>query len=192
MAPMPSSVVTTILQDLHAGDPDAQERLVRLVYDELRRMAGGFLRGERPSHTWQPTDLVHEALARLLGADVLEETKNRQHFFGVAARTMRRLLIEHARMRNAGKRQGQWQRVPLDDVADYFAQQNLDVVALHEALECLATLNERQSEVVTLRYYFRFTVAEIAQQLEVSPSTVESDMRFTVAWLRGQLVGAQP
>jgi RNA polymerase sigma-70 factor, ECF subfamily len=185
----PSSGITTILHELHAGDPDAQERLLNLVYSELRRMAAGLLNGERSSHTWQPSDLVHEALIRLLGSEALPLTENRQHFFGIVSRTMRRLLIEHARLRKARKREGQWQRVPLDDVMDFFERRHLDVLAMHEALERLDKLHSRQCQVVTLRYHFGFKVEEVAQQLGESVSTIESDWRLARAWLRSQLGG---
>jgi RNA polymerase sigma factor (TIGR02999 family) len=181
------SDVTAVLCQLHAGDPEAQGRLLNLVYDELRRMAAGFMRREAPDHTWQATDLVHETLGRLLGADVLRQTTNRHHFFGTVARIMRQLLIEHVRLRQAHKRGGGWRRVPLDELSDYFTRQDLDVLAVHEALERLAALNERQSQVVTLRYFGGFTVEEIAAQLEVSVSTVESDFRLARTWLHTQL-----
>jgi RNA polymerase sigma factor (TIGR02999 family) len=178
MAAEPPGGVTTALQELHAGKPDAQERLLHLVYDELRRTAAGFLRGERPGHTWESNDLVQEALARLLGAEVLGRATTRLHFFGVVRRTMRELLVEHARLRNAQKREGCRRRQPLDDVEHYFRLQNLDPLGVHEAVERLAGFAERPSQVVTLRYFFGFTAQEVAQQLEVSVSTVESDLRF--------------
>jgi RNA polymerase sigma factor (TIGR02999 family) len=186
-----SSDLTTIFHDLRAGDTEAQARLVQLVYDELRQMAAGFLRRE-PPQSWQATDLTHEALVRLLGADVLGQTMSRAHFFAVASRTMRQLLVEHARLRKARKRGGAWQRVGLDDVVDYFEQQDLDVLAVRDALDRLAALHERQSEVVTLRFFFGFTVGQIAEQLGVSVSTVESDFRLARAWLHAQLARGEP
>jgi RNA polymerase sigma factor (TIGR02999 family) len=187
MANQHSSDLTTILQELRGGDAAAQGRLLQLVYEELRRMAAGFLRGEPPAHTWQATDLTHEAISRLLGADFLGQARNRAHFFTVAARTMSQLLVEHARLRKTRKRGGNWRRVRLDDVVDYFDRQALDVAAVHEALERLAAFHERQSQVVTLRFFYGFTFAEIAAQLGVSLSTVESDFRIARAWLHNQL-----
>jgi RNA polymerase sigma-70 factor (ECF subfamily) len=187
MADPADSDVTTVLHQLQAGNPEARQQLLNLVYDELRRMAAGFMPREAPDHSWQATDLVHETVARLLGADVLTRTTNRQHFFGTVARIMRQLLIEHVRLRKAHKRGGGWQRVPLDDLSDYFTRQDLDVLAVHEALERLAALNERQSQVVTLRYFGGFTMEEIAAQLDVSLSTVESDFRLARTWLHTQL-----
>jgi RNA polymerase sigma-70 factor (ECF subfamily) len=177
--------VTTVLQDLRTGDPDAQGRLLTMVYDELRRMAAGFLHGERPDHTLQPTAVVNEFVLRLLGTDL--KAQNGRSFFALATVAMRRILAEHARRRNTRKRGDGWRRVPLDDMVDYFKRQNLDIEALNEALASLAVLDPRQSEAVTLLYFGGFTVKEIAEQLQVSVSTVESDLRFAKAWLRRQL-----
>src|SRR5579884_730231 len=179
--------VTTVLQGLHPDDAEGQRRLLALVYDELRRMAGAFMRGERPNHTWQPTDLAHEAVNRLLARAI--QARDCHEFFAVAARTMQELLVEYARQRGAAKRGGGWQRVPLDDVADTFERQNVDIAALHEALQRLAELNERQSQVVTLHSFGEYTLPETAALLGVSLSTVESEWRMARAWLRGQLVG---
>src|ERR1700722_13859275 len=106
MPNQPSGDLTLLLQDLRAGDTEAQERLLQLVYNELRRMAAGFLLREPPAHSWQTTDLTHEAITRLLGADVLGRADSRAHFFAVASRTMRQLLVEHARLRKTRKRGG--------------------------------------------------------------------------------------
>lgn len=182
----PPSDVTIVLRELRAGEPDAQTRLLSLVYDELRQMAAGFLRGNRPGQTLQPTAVVHEFVLRLLGTDL--QASDRRSFFALATVAMRRILAEHARRRNAQKRGDGWRRVPLDDLADYFVRQDLDVEALNEALARLATLDQRQSEAVTLHYFGGFTVKEIAGQLQVSVSTVESDLRSAKAWLRRQLV----
>jgi RNA polymerase sigma factor (TIGR02999 family) len=183
-APSPGDI-TGLLRRLAAGDPDAQSRLLQAVYDELRDKAGGFMRGERPGHSWQPTELVHEGLLRLFGGRI--PTESRGAFFAAAARAMRELLVEHALARGTQKRGGGWQRVPLDDVVDHFERQNLDVAAVDEALERLAALNPRQSQIVTWRFFGRFTVEDIAEMLEVSVSTVESDWRLARAWLHGQL-----
>jgi RNA polymerase sigma factor (TIGR02999 family) len=187
MAEPSHSDVTTVLQELQAGNDDAQDRLLDLVYGELRRMAAGFLRRQSPNHTWQPTELVHEAVARILGSDVLDLTRNRAHFFAVAARTMRQLLVEHVRRRRAHKRGGGWRRVPLDDLSDHLERQRLDVLALDEALGRLAAFHERQSQVVTLRFFGGFSVEEVADLLGVSVSTVESDFRIARAWLHSRL-----
>jgi RNA polymerase sigma factor (TIGR02999 family) len=179
--------VTTLLDAIRAGDAGAQGRLVELVYAELRRLAGDLMFRERPGHTLQPTALVHEALPRLLHPDVLGGAHNRAQLLAAAARAMRRVLVDHARRRAAGKRGGGQGQVPLDEALDYYARQRLDVLAVHEALEELAGLNERQSRVVELRFFGGYTVGEVAGLLEVSVSTVESDFRKATAFLRRRL-----
>ena len=120
------------------------------------------MRRERPDHTLPPTAVVHEAVIRLLGDAVFDKSPDRAFLFASAARAMREVLIDHARRRSADRRGGGWQRVPLDLVVDYFEEQGLDVVAVHEALDRLAELNERQSQVMTLRYFGGLTVPEVA------------------------------
>jgi RNA polymerase sigma factor (TIGR02999 family) len=179
--------VTTLLEAVRAGSPDARDQLVALLYGELRRVAGDLMRRERPGHTLQPTALVHEALLRLLRPEALGNAQNRAQFLAAAARAMRRVLVDHARQRAADKRGGGRASVPLDDVLDYFAEQRLDVLAVHEALNRLAGLHERQSQVVELRFFGGYSVAEIAELLQVSVSTVESDFRKATAFLHSQL-----
>jgi RNA polymerase sigma factor (TIGR02999 family) len=181
--------VTALLREIRAGDRRARDRLVERVYGELRRVAAGLMRGEPADHSLQPTALVHEALASLFQAETLRRAPNRAYLFGAAARAMREILVDHARRRRAEKRGGGQRRLPLDAVLLYFEEQQVDVVGLHEALDRLAALNERQSQVVTLRFFGGFTVAEVAEQLGVSVSTVESDFRIARAWLRQQLAG---
>jgi RNA polymerase sigma factor (TIGR02999 family) len=179
--------VTTLLEQLRAGIPGARDQLIALVYDELRRLGGGLLRQERPGHTLQPTALVHETVLRLFRPDALASAQSRAEFLAAAARAMRQVLVDHARQRAADKRGGGRERVPLDDVLDHFAEQRLDLLAVHEALERLAGLHERQAQVVELRFFGGYTVEEIAEQLGVSVSTVEADFRKATAFLRGQL-----
>jgi RNA polymerase sigma-70 factor (ECF subfamily) len=181
------SDVTTLLEELRAGIPGARDRLVALVYEELRQLACGLMRRERPDHTLQPTALVHEAVVRLLRPDALGGTHSRAQFLAAAAQAMRRVLVDHARRRAADKRGGRQERQPLDDVLDYFAEQRLDLMALHEALDRLASLHARQAQVVEFRFFGGYTVEEIADQLQVSVSTVESDFRKATAYLRSQL-----
>jgi RNA polymerase sigma factor (TIGR02999 family) len=180
--------VTTLLEAMRAGSPGAREKLVELVYQELRRLAAGLLRHERPSHTLQPTALVHEALLRLLRPDALGGAHNRAQFLAASARAMRRVLVDHARRRAADKRGGGQQPLLLDEALEYFAAQRLDLLALHEALNRLAELHARQAQVVELRFFGGYTVEEIAGQLQVSVSTVESDFRKAAAFLRSRLV----
>jgi RNA polymerase sigma factor (TIGR02999 family) len=182
-----SSEVTTLLEAIRAGDGGAREALVERVYQELHRVASGLMREEPPGHSLQPTALLHEAFGRLLRDDVLGRAPNRAYLFGAAARAMRQILVDHARRRKAEKRGGERGRLSLDAVLLSFEERHLDVVALHEALERLAGLHERQSQVVTLRFFGGLTVEEIAGQLGVSVSTVESDFRIARAWLRQQL-----
>jgi RNA polymerase sigma factor (TIGR02999 family) len=180
--------VTTLLDAIRDGNKDAKGRLVELVYDELRRVAGGLMQRERPGHTLEPTALVHEALLRMLRPAALGQTRNRAHFLIAAARAMRQVLVDHARKRAADKRGGGQEPLPLDAVLDYFAEQNLELLAVHEALDQLAALHERQSQIVELRFFGGYTVEEIAEQLQVSVSTVESDFRKATAFLRSRLV----
>jgi RNA polymerase sigma factor (TIGR02999 family) len=179
--------VTTLLEEIRAGSPGARDQLVALVYDELRRLGGGLLRLERPGHTLQPTALVHEAVLRLFRSDALAAPQGRAQFLAAVARAMRQVLVDHARRRAADKRGGRRERLPLDAVLDHFAEQRLDLLAVHEALTSLAGLHERQSQVVELRFFGGYTVEEIAGLLGVSVSTVESDFRKATAFLRGRL-----
>jgi RNA polymerase sigma factor (TIGR02999 family) len=192
MTPEPLGEVTRILQSIQEGDPAAKDRLMHLVYDELRGIASDLLCHEDKPHTLQPTALVHEAYLRLDQGRVLSQAPDRHYFFAAAAQAMRQILVDHARRRRTEKRGDGWQRLPLDAVLDYFEQENLDVVALHEALGQLAALNERQSQVVVLRFFGGLTVAEVGEQLGVSTSTVESDFRMARAWLHRAIKGANP
>jgi RNA polymerase sigma factor (TIGR02999 family) len=181
--------LTAILNEARAGGSDARERLVRAIYDELRRTAGGLMRRERPGHTLQPSALVHEALLRVLDGDTLAEIPNRRYLFAAAAQAMREVLVDHARRRNARKRDGNRVRVPLDQVLAGFDEQGLDVIALHEALEKLAQDHPRPAQVVMLRFFGGLSVPEVAESLAVSDTTIESDWRFARAWLKGRLGG---
>jgi RNA polymerase sigma factor (TIGR02999 family) len=181
--------LSLILGRAKAGDERARGEVVSLVYDELRRVASGLMRRERAGHTLSPTAVVHEAVIRLLGEDVFDKAADRTFLFAAAARAMREVLIDHARHRAADRRGGARRRVPLDSVVDYFEEQGVDVVAVHEALDRLAELNGRQAQVMTLRYFGGMTVAEVAGALGVSVVTVERDWRLARAWLAGQLEG---
>ena len=187
MARAVRSEVTTVLDEIRAGNADARGRLVELVYAELRRVAAGLMRRERADHTLEPTALVHEAFVRLFDQNALEQARSRRYFFAAAARAMRQVLVDHARGRAADKRQAAGARVPLDETLEHFERRDLDVLALHEALEHLAGLNERQAQVIELRFFGGFTVAEVAELLDVSVSSVESDFRRASAYLRGRL-----
>ena len=184
--------LTAILNEARSGDPDARERLVRAIYAELRRTAGGLMRRERPGHTLQPSALVHEALLRLLDGDALADVPHRRYLFAAAAQAMRQVLVDHARRRHARKRDGNRVRVPLDEALAHLEEQGLDVIALHEALERLAQDHPRPAQVVDLRFFGGLSVPEVAEALDVSTGTVEGDWRVARAWLRGQLGDAAP
>jgi RNA polymerase sigma factor (TIGR02999 family) len=184
--------LTALLEQARSGDADARDRLARAVYGEFRRMAEALMRRERPDHTLQPSALVNEALIRLFDGGVLARAKDRRYLFAAAAQAMRQVLVDHARHRDAVKRAGRHERVPLDQVLDYFEERNLDVIALHEALDRLMALNQRQGLVVALRFFLGLSVPEVADALEVSTGTVEGDWRVARAWLRGQLGDAIP
>ncbi len=189
MAPDPRQDLTLILGRARAGDERARGELIALVYEQLRQVAARLMHRERANHTLSPTAVVHEAVIRLLGDAIFDKSPDRAYLFASAARAMREVLIDHARRRAAGRRGGGWVRVPLDLVVDYFEGQGLDIVAVHEALDRLAALNERQAQVMTLRYFGGMSVPEVAASLEVSVVTVERDWRLARAWIRDQLQG---
>jgi RNA polymerase sigma factor (TIGR02999 family) len=184
--------LTALLDAIRDGREGAADRLVTAIYAELRRLAGGLMRHERPGHTLQPSALVHEALLRLLGGDALAELPDRRHLFAAASRAMRQVLVDHARRRRTSKREGGRARVPLDEALAGLAEQHFDVLALHEALDRLAGEHPRPAQVVDLRFFGGLTVPEVAELLAVSNTTVEADWRFARAWLRGQLGGPGP
>jgi RNA polymerase sigma factor (TIGR02999 family) len=181
--------LTTILGLARDGDERARGELVSRVYDELRQVATQLMRRERADHTLSPTAVVHEAVIRLLGDEVFDRAADRNFLFASAARAMREVLIDHARRRAAGRRGGGRRRVPLDAVVDYFDEQGLDLLAVHESLDRLAELDGRQAQVMTLRYFGGMTVLEVAAALEVSEATVERDWRLARAWLAARLGG---
>jgi RNA polymerase sigma-70 factor (ECF subfamily) len=183
---MSSPDVTQILQEVSGGDRDAPARLMPLVYDELRRLADHYLRQERPDHTLQPTALVHEAYLKLIDQTRVD-WQNRAHFFGVAAQLMRRILVDHARRHRASKRGGFQQKLALDEAVDYSQPRDVDLVALDEALNVLAKLDERQSRIVELRFFGGLTIEETAEALGVSPATVKVDWSMAKAWLRREI-----
>jgi len=170
------------------NDPNTPLNLSNTVCAEIRRIAAAYMHKERPGHTLQPSDLMNEALQRLIRDGVFSSAPNRGYVFAAAAQAMRRVLVEHARARATQMRGGEWKRVALDDVIDSMAEQNLDVLALHEALEQLAELHPRQCQVVEMRYFGGFTYPEIAEQLGIAPPTAESDFRMARAYLRRHLL----
>jgi RNA polymerase sigma factor (TIGR02999 family) len=178
--------VTELLVLWRQGDRAAQERLMGLVYDDLRRRAAGYLRRERAGHTLQPTALVHEAYVRLIGQDRVA-WQNRAHFLAIAASMMRRVLMDHGRRQKAGKRGGSGRRVTLDEGFSPVAPRGLDLLALDEALGELAALDEQQARIVELRAFGGLSVEETAEALGISPATVKRHWAFALAWLQRRL-----
>lgn len=180
------SDITRLLADLSDGRPGALERLMPLVYDELKALAQSQLRRERGEHTLGPTALVHEAYFRLVDQKSVS-WQGRSHFFGVAAQAMRRILVDHARRRTAAKRNRQNQ-VTLESEAALAGNADSDeVLAVDEALERLVAVDPRQGRLVELRYFAGFSIEEAAELLEISPATAKRDWAFARAWLQREL-----
>lgn len=180
--------ITQILAELNSEKREtAVERLLPLVYGELRALSKDYLNQERADHTLQATALVHEAYLRLAGSEN-RAWNDRAHFFRVAAKTMRRILINHARSHNAQKRGGGDRGVVLHETAAIASEANIDVESLDEALRRLAEIDREKSQVVELRFFGGCTIDEAADALEISPATVERHWRFARAWLRAELV----
>ena len=184
-SPTPGAV-TQLLARAKAGNTAALEELVPLVYAELRRIAGRYVRRERAGHSLQATALVHEAYIRLLKDEDLS-FENRAHFLGIAARSMRQILVEHARSRHAEKRGGERQRVTLDEGVAAGGPVDVDLLALEEALERLAARDAVQARIVELRYFGGLTNEETAAALGVSPATVKRAWVVARAWLFREL-----
>ncbi|HUH63685.1 MAG TPA: sigma-70 family RNA polymerase sigma factor [Terracidiphilus sp.] len=178
--------VTELLVRWRSGDSEALQSLIPLVYDEMRRLAHGYLRRERPDHTLESTALVHEAYVRLTGS-ALPHWQDRAHFFGIAANLMRQILVEHARSRNTGKRGGTVLKLPIDSMNEPSRPTDLDVVALDDALKDLARIDPQQSRVVELRFFAGLSIEEAAEVLGVSASTVKRDWNTARIWLFREL-----
>ena len=184
------SEVTQLLSELGRGGPAALNRLIPILYDELRHIARRHLRGERPDHTLDTTALVHEAYVKLVGLDRMT-WQNRAHFLAVAAQAMRRVLVDYAVTRRAQKRGGERQRVPLEDVAAGTDQPLETLLALDRALRGLEGLDGRLSRVVECRYFGGMSVEETAEVLQVSEATIKRDWSIARAWLNRALGGEQ-
>jgi RNA polymerase sigma factor (TIGR02999 family) len=182
----PRQCVTEILRDLDLSDPHQADRLLAIVYAELRTLAGRHLRGERRGHTLQPTALVHEAYLRLVDGEAIG-WDSRAHFFGAAARAMRRVLVDHARRRDAVKRGGAWERVTLATDLRADARTATDLLDLHEALERLAALDPERARLVELRFFAGLTLDEAADVLGVSRRKAAKDWAATRLWLLPEL-----
>jgi RNA polymerase sigma factor (TIGR02999 family) len=181
--------ITALLSQWRKGSPEAEEQLMTLVQAELRKLAAGYLRRERGGHTLQPTAIVNEAYIRMMPQRGVAWA-NRAHFFGIAAKMMRRVLVDHARRRRAAKREGfAGDPITLSNVADPVGGENIDVLALHEALAELATLDERQAEIVELRFFGGLKIDEVAEAVGVSPATVKRELTTATVWLRHKMRG---
>jgi RNA polymerase sigma factor (TIGR02999 family) len=178
--------VTALLGDWGRGNPTALNRLLPLVYAELRRVAARQLRNERADHTLQPTALVHEVYIRLVDQRQVD-WHNRAHFFGVAAQVMRRILVDHARRRGAGKRGDGVRCVPIDEARDVAASNGIPILALDHALDRLEQVDSELAKIVELRAFGGLTIEEAAHVLNVSPSTAKRDWRTAKAWLNREL-----
>lgn len=184
----PPSDVTRALEALSEGETGALDRLLPVVYDELRRLAESALRGERPGHTLTPTGLVHEAYLRLVQLDRISWS-GRSHFFGAAAQVMRRVLIGYARMRRAGKRGGPAAvAVPIENVVIAAQERPGDLLALDEALARLEALSPRQARIVECRFFADMGVEATATALGISPATVKREWTAARAWLNRELL----
>jgi RNA polymerase sigma factor (TIGR02999 family) len=183
--------VTKLLTAWSDGNQAALDELIPLVYRDLHQRARNYLRHERPDHTLQPTALINEAYMRLLN-DSPPEWNGRAHFFAVASRVMRQILVDHARRHRAGKRGSGVAEVNLDDAMVPARSENADVVALDEAMTKLAAFDERKCRIVEMRYFGGCTVEETAEALGIAGITVMRDMRVAEAWLRRSMRGEDP
>jgi RNA polymerase sigma factor (TIGR02999 family) len=181
--------VTRILSAIEQGDPQAAEQLLPLVYDELRRLAAEKMAQEKPGQTLQATALVHEAYIRLVDVEKAQHWNSRGHFFAAAAEAMRRILVEQARRRESLRAGGQHRRAELSGVDPEIGPPQLDVLALNEALDKLATMDPRTFELVKLRFFAGLTILQAAEALGVSVATAENDWAYAKCWLRVELSG---
>jgi len=180
----------------NAGPPDrntaidfaanAPDHLLPLIYGELRRLAASYLRRERPGHTLQPTALVHEAYVRMLDQRQVDWS-NRSQFMGLAAVMMRRILVNHAIARKAGKRGGEETRISIDEAVSFAVEREVNLVLLDEALNKLAALDPQQCRIVEMRFFAGLTVEEVAEVLGISTATVKREWRAAKAWLRNEM-----
>jgi RNA polymerase sigma factor (TIGR02999 family) len=183
---MDQGEITRLLQQMARGDRAAEAELMPLVYAELRRLARSVISGERPHHTLQTTALVHEAYLRLIGGGEVDLT-SRGHFFAIAASTMRRILIDHARARRSAKRGGSVAKVDIEHVVLGTEESWDQILAVHSALDRLAAIDDRAAKVVELRFFAGLETEEAARVLGVSDRTVKRDWQFAQAWLYSEL-----
>jgi RNA polymerase sigma factor (TIGR02999 family) len=183
--------ITLILREFAAGDKAALDRLMPLVYAELRRLADSHLRRERPDHTLQPTALVHEAYIRLVGQEQ-PDYRSRAHFLGVAAHVMRQILVDHARSRSAGKRGGGQPPRSLDESIDAVVERPLAMIAVDDAMEALERTDARKAKLIEMRFFGGLTAEESADVVQLSVEKVRAELRVAQAWLQRELDRAAP
>ncbi len=174
--------ITQLLQSINKGDKDAVDRLLPLVYNEVKKIASKYLAGEYKKRTIQTTELVHEAYLKLIGQQNLS-LENRKHFFGAVANSMRQILVDNARRRNALKRGCGKTRISLESAVVVFADDDTEILDLNDALVKLDSLDIRMSRIVELRFFTGLTIDETANLLDISPATVKRDWNFAKAWL---------
>jgi RNA polymerase sigma factor (TIGR02999 family) len=183
---MAAGPITLILRDFAAGDKAALDRLMPLVYAELRRLADSHLRRERPDHTLQPTALVHEAYIRLIGQDQ-PDYRSRAHFLGVAAHVMRQILVDHARSRAAGKRGGGQPPRSLDESIDAAVERPVAMIAIDDAIEALERNDPQKAKLIEMRFFGGLTAEESANALQLPVEKVRAELRVAQAWLQREL-----
>lgn len=186
MADRSPGEVTRLLIELQKGDRRAEAKLIPLVYEELRKIARGYMRAESSGHTLQPTALVHEAYLRLINQE-RASWRNRTQFYSVAAQLMRRILVDHARARQTAKRHAIHNAIPLDQALVFSDERSGELVALDAALERLEQLDARQSRIVELRFFGGLSVEDTAEALGISPRTVKRDWNVAKAWLHAEV-----
>jgi|SRR5579862_1420684 len=179
--------VTLLLREWSGGNKGALDKLMPLVYDQLHKLASGYLRGERPDHTLRTTALVHEAYLRLVDSDVAWQ--DRVHFYAISARLLRHILVDHARSQNRQKRGGDFAKVPLEEAIVVGPQSDSAIVELDEALKRLAKHDARKSEIVELLFFGGMTYDETAAALNISAATVNRELTMAKAWLHRELSG---
>ena len=183
----PPNEITQLLRDWRDGDGKALDILLPRVYKELRRLARHQLRHERPDHTLQSAALVHETYLRLVGVSSPQQWESRAHFFAIAAQLMRQILVDYARRQRAAKRGGSACKLSLEDAMGTPRRARVDIVALDDALNALARIDERQSRVVELRFFAGLSLNEISKVLEIAPATVQRDWTAARAWLHREI-----
>lgn len=181
----PQKDVTVLLKAVSAGEENAPEKLLEAVYDDLRRLAGAYMKNERGNHTLQSTALVHEAFIRLVDWKTVS-WQNRAQFFAVAAEVMRKVLIDHARQKKAQKRDG-GQKILLDEAVCFSSEKELNLLALEEVLAALETIDKRQAKIVELRFFGGLSIEETAFVLKISETTVRREWTFAKAWFQREL-----